>query len=167
MTGCSTGWSVGCGGGSGWRRELSCAMSDYCTLLVFSDLHNELPVDFLNVGHTAEIRFTDNESPERIASFQRLRKKGVNRNSHSPRYRWSFSSDGVIDSADVHEHLVWVLAQLKPRTVLSEMKDAGYASWLQFYWESNGTGAGPLITPALAGLLARQGVELRFGFYLA
>ncbi len=141
-------------------------MTDFCSLHVRSDVHAQLPANFLRSPATVEITFTDNESPERRASFERLRKKGVLKRAGLPRYHWTFSSEGHVEGFDVYKHLVWVLDQIHPGGLLSQLQDAGFECLLQFYWEGNGTGGGPLVTLQIAELLVRHNVSLQFGFYL-
>ncbi len=64
------------------------------------------------------------------------------------------------------KHLAWVLDRVQPGFLLSKLEDAGYQCWLQFYWEGNGTGGGPIVTAEIAGVLALHKVDLQFGFYL-
>ena len=141
-------------------------MNDYCSLHIRSDVHGVLPDNFLRNSNSVEVVFTDNESPERRASFERLRKKGVFKRAGLPRYHWTFSSDGHVEGFDVYEHVAWVLKQLNPDRLLSELQGAGFECLLQFFWVSNGTGGGPLVTPQVAELLARHDVGLQFGFYV-
>ena len=139
-------------------------MADYCSLHISSNVQAELPVDFWQTGELG-VSFTDNETPERRASFARLAKKGVLRRTNLPRYHWTLSSEGFVEGFDVCAHLAWVLGQIRSDYLLSDLKNMGYESWLQFYWESNGTGAGPLVTVQAAELLTRHAVSLQFGFY--
>ena len=139
-------------------------MTDFCSLHICSNVHADLPADFWETRELV-ISFTDNETPERRASFARLAKKGVVRRTNLPRYHWTFSSEGVVEGFDVYEHLAWVLGQIRSNHLLSDLQNLGYESWLQFYWESNGTGAGPLVTLQAAELLVRHGASLQFGFY--
>lgn len=141
-------------------------MTDFCSLHVRSDVHAELPAGFLRSRKKIDVVFTDNESPERRASFDRLRRSGAFQRVNPPRYHWWFSSDGFVEGFDVYRHLLWVLDQIQPKFLLSQLKDAGFECWLQFYWEGNGTGGGPLVTPQIAELLVRHNVSLQFGFYL-
>ena len=140
-------------------------MTDFCSLHVRSDVHGELPVGFLRKSKKIALLFVDNESPERRASFSRLRKKG-GVHTAPPRYHWSFSSDGYVDGFDVMKHLTWVLDRVQTGYLLSQLADAGYQCWLQFYWEGNGTGGGPTVTSEIAALLVLHKVDLQFGFYL-
>jgi hypothetical protein len=141
-------------------------MTDYCSLHIRSDVHSALPENFLRDPNAVEIVFTDNESPERRASFERLRRKGVFKRAGLPRYHWTFSSEGHVEGFDVYEHLAWVLNQVHPDCLLSKLQSAGFECLLQFFWVGNGTGGGPLVTPQIAELLARHGVGLQFGFYV-
>ncbi|MEN5178308.1 hypothetical protein ABE501_00890 [Comamonas testosteroni] len=138
-------------------------MKDYCALHIRSDTKSELPRNFLE--RKLEIIFTDNESPERIASFDRLAAKGVFKRKDLPRYHWVFSSEGAVDGFDVYKHISWVLDQINPEFSLTRLRNLGFEFLLQFYWESNGTGGGPLITSELAELLVQHNVNLQFGFY--
>lgn len=140
-------------------------MTDFCSLHVRSDVHGELPIGFLKKRKKINLLFVDNESPERRASFSRLRNKGV-AHTAPPRYHWSFSSDGCVEGFDVMKHLTWVLDRVQEGFLLSQLEDAGYHCWLQFYWEGNGTGGGPNVTAEIAALLALHKVDLQFGFYL-
>ncbi len=140
-------------------------MTDFCSLHVRSDVHGALPSGFLKKRKKIDLLFVDNESPERLASFNRLRKKGSTHTA-PPRYHWSFSSDGYVEGFDVMKHLAWVLDRVQPGFLLSKLEDAGYQCWLQFYWEGNGTGGGPIVTAEIAGVLALHKVDLQFGFYL-
>jgi hypothetical protein len=58
-----------------------------------------------------------------------------------------------------------VLDQIDTGIRLSQLRDAGFECSLQFFWESNGTGGGPLVTLQVAELLVRHSVDLQFGFY--
>jgi hypothetical protein len=141
-------------------------MTEFCSLHIRSNVHAELPADFLKSRTMQEIIFTDNESPERRASFDRLARKGVIKRVELPRYHWTFSSEGYVEGFDIYRHLVWVLDQIRPGFLLSQLREAGFEFLLQFYWESNGTGGGPLVTLQIAELLVRHSVSLQFGFYL-
>jgi len=141
-------------------------VTEFCVLHIRSNTCNELPADFLKEGEGVEIFFEDNESSERRASFERLAKKGIFKRDGLPRYHWSYSSDGSIKSFDVYEHVAWIFDQFRPGFLLLQLQDIGFECLLQFYWESNGTGAGPLVTPKVAELLERHNVGLQFGFYM-
>lgn len=140
-------------------------MTDFCSLHIRSDVHAKLPTGFLKRHKKIDLLFVDNESPERRASFSRLRKKGL-AHTTPPRYHWSLSSDGFVEGFDVMKHLTWVLDRVQPGFLLSQLKDAGYQCWLQFYWEGNGTGGGPNVTSEIAALLVLHKADLQFGFYL-
>src|SRR6266487_3953465 len=140
-------------------------MTEFCSLHISSDIQAALPSGFLRTPGNVNLVFIDNESAERRASFKRLRKKGVFRQTAALRYHWSFSSEGFVHGFDVMEHVTWVLDQVQPGFLLSKLKDSGYRSWLQFYWEGNGTGGGPDITPEIAAVLVQHKVNLLFGFY--
>jgi hypothetical protein len=141
-------------------------MTDFCSLHIRSDVHGELPIGFLRKSNKMYLFFVDNESPERRASFSRVRKRG-GAHTAPPRYHWSFSSEGHVEGFDVMKHLTWVLDQVQPGFLLSHLEDAGYQYWLQFFWEGNGTGGGPNVTAEIASLLVRHKANLVFGFYLA
>lgn len=141
-------------------------MIDYCSLYIRSDDHADLPMNFFINASQLEVDFVDNESPERRASFERLRKKGVHKRAGLPRYHWSFNSEGHVEGFDVYEHLIWILSQISPSYVLSEMHGAGFECQLQFAWVGNGTGGGPLVTPQIAQLLVHHNINLQFGFYV-
>lgn len=140
-------------------------MTYFCSLHITSDLQSALPVGFLINPKEIEVNFTDNESPDRLAQLIRLRKIGLAKNK-PPRYRWILNSDGYVDGADVLEHVTWVLEKINPTISLSQLGCSGYKCWLQFYWEGNGTGGGPEITSAIAALLVKHKIDIRFGFYL-
>ncbi|MBG9386649.1 hypothetical protein [Caenimonas aquaedulcis] len=141
-------------------------MTDFCSLHIRSDVHAKLPEGFLKSRRKFQIVFEDNESPERLACFDRLARKGVHKRVGLPRYQWTFSSEGFVNGFDVYEHLRWVLDQVHADFLLSQLQNLGFQCLLQFYWEGNGTGGGPLVTPQIAELLVQHSVGLQFGFYL-
>jgi hypothetical protein len=92
--------------------------------------------------------------------------KGFMPRPNLPRYWWHFNSDGKVSEDDIHTHLLWMLAQLRKGRLLSELGLAGYQYWFSVFWQSNGTGGGPLITQQTAELLLRHKADLGIGFYL-
>lgn len=140
-------------------------MADYCSIHIRSDVRPELPENFLRDG-MIEVRYTDNESPDRQASFHRLAKSGIVKRLDLPRYHWTFKSEGFVEGFDVYQHVSWILKQIHPPYTIPQLNELGFECLLQFYWEGNGTGGGPLVTPELGTLLMENNIGLQFGFYL-
>jgi dihydrodipicolinate synthase/N-acetylneuraminate lyase len=98
-------------------------MREFCSLHIESNSEPALPDFLFRKKSNIKVSFTDNESPERIASFKRLASHGVFKRQALPRYRWSFDSDNIDIKAGIYEHVFWILNQINPGILLYQIND--------------------------------------------
>ena len=80
---------------------------------------------------------------------------------------WFLSSEGVVDSCDVREHLDWLLARVGVKgEAIDALQAAGCRMDVSCYWLSMSGHGGPTLTPRQMGELARLNLELWFDVYL-
>jgi hypothetical protein len=137
----------------------------YCTLHINSSDHAILPKDLFPSSAAKKFRFTDQQSPERKASRQRLRMQGLALSEDRARYWWHLNTDGRVMGDDIHVHISWLVGQLAKGQRLAALKAQGYHCWFSMFWGGNGSGGGPLITHEAMALLTLHEAELGVGFY--
>jgi hypothetical protein len=143
-------------------------MRYYCTFFLRSDAEDAPSKVFLPEAIEA-LDFQDNQSPERLASAQRMRAVGFVPRSDLPRFVWYLDSREEVEETDfdVFTHVSWILSQLRPGVSLADAREQGIESSLGFFWSGNGTGGGPFISLQLAELLVKHQIALDVGFYYA
>lgn len=146
--------------------EKSEAMRTYCSLIITSETDARLAT---TVQRTIGLRcddFVDNQSPERLARVAKLNEI-LGRSGHQPpRYVWSLSSKGAIESADAQAHISWLLDQVSDGRKICELKNQRSHAYLTCFWAGNGRGGGPTLPASLTRAIADHGVELQFDFYV-
>jgi hypothetical protein len=140
-------------------------MREFCSLHIESNSEPALPDFLFRKKSNIKVSFTDNESPERIASFKRLASHGVFKRQALPRYRWSFDSDNIDIKAGIYEHVFWILNQINPGILLYQINDLGFDCKLQYFWKGDGEGHGPIVTEKVSDLLVLHRIDIQFGFY--
>ena len=142
-------------------------MRMYLSLLISSETDNNLGATIATRLGLISRDVTDNECPERVKRISRRHTK-IASLSHLvlPRFVWSLSSKGAIESNRLVEHLNWIFADMKPGCLLCDITIGGkYDAWLSCFWESSGHGGGPSVDAEVSNLLAKNGLPLRFDFY--
>lgn len=76
---------------------------------------------------------------------------------------WVLSSEGVVDSRDVRQHLDWLLSALVPRAeALLALQAEGCRMDVSCFWVSASGHGGPTVRPDQMGALARLKLQLGF-----
>ena len=139
----------------------------YCDFVICSDIA-QLPADLFLAKAKSRLQLTDNMSPERIAQRARWKTKGIPIRQNLERYWWELSTQGRIESDDLINHVQWILQHFRKDVRAGALLNDGYRYYLSVFWgASNGTGGGPLISPALSELLYQHKLPLSIGFYVA
>ena len=115
--------------------------------------------------------------PERITQLLKLApsesfKAGDPRGTTNLRWShgyWGISSEGVIGSTDLEEHLEWLVSQLMSvKNELDEVRaTGGIRADIFCYWESATGNGGPSFSPKLMERLALLDLELSLDIYFA
>ena len=137
----------------------------YCTLFISSRTHAALPSSIFLASAIRAADFSDNMSPERVASRARLQKAGIQQRPDVPRYWWHLDTNGKVDSDDLRDHLIWLLNLLKRGKLLTDLSLQGFEYYFSVFWGGNGTGGGPLITREALAMLTLHGAEMGICFY--
>ena len=137
----------------------------YCTLFIRSKNDGILPSSVFLASAIKSATFSDNRSPERVASRARLRKAGIAQRAGVPRYRWHLDTHGKVNSDDLGDHLGWLLNRLKKGKGLTDLRNQGFEYYFSVFWGGNGTGGGPLITREALAMLALHEAEIGVCFY--
>lgn len=140
-------------------------MREFCSLHIQSSSEPALPDFLFRKKNDINVSFTDNESPERISSFKRLARHGLFKRHGLPRYHWNFDSSNIDMKSGIYEHVSWILNQINPSILLYQINDLGFECKLQYFWEGDGKGNGPMVTEQVSDLLALHRIDIQFGFY--
>jgi hypothetical protein len=140
-------------------------MNNYCTFHLVSNTKNTIPEDLLYRSKSVSLQFTDNKSPDRLSLFNRLKKNGVKPKKNLQRFHWYFSSERGVRSVDISDHVLWIFSRIRDDYDLAGLREIGYDYWIQFFFEGNGSGGGPVITNEIAKLLFENEISLTIGFY--
>jgi hypothetical protein len=125
------------------------------SLRVTSNTENQLPMSFTRRYEGYEYDFVDQLS-ERVNPQRNL----------NPRYRWVIEIGRVVVQMDVLQYLNEVFEPLtQSNSKLFELLPDGYKYFISLPWESNGTGAGPLLNEDAIALLSKHRCPVQFGFY--
>lgn len=138
-------------------------MPDYCTLIIQSKNNSELPKKiFIN-----KFLFKRTEESDHLPGI--LITNNENTLAKSPYYQktfqWTITSQNFVKGYNLQSHISWILEIIDPNHSLLELREMGFEYILKFHWESNGTGAGPLLTYKTVKLLLRHGIDLQLQFH--
>ena len=80
---------------------------------------------------------------------------------------WFLSTEGILDSKDVRDHLDWILDHFRDhQLIFSKLHKRGYLIDLCVRWDSLRGDGGPTISPKQMYKLAALDIELWFDVYL-
>jgi hypothetical protein len=140
-------------------------MTIYCSLHIRSEKNDRLPEELVLPCGDKLLKYIDHTAAERKELNSRL-KVLLGRIERGPiKHHWLLSTEGIVTSFDINEHLGWIFDQLSPRCDMDQLKLGGYDCVLSLYWEGNGMGGGPRISYETAERLVKHRVSLQIGFY--
>lgn len=140
-------------------------MTAFCTLHIRSDQHAQLPEGFVRSRKRIKFEFVDQLAPDVSERRIRVRRKLGLDDVAVPRYHWRLSTEGFLESDDIHQHLLWIFDRIKSDVPLIESLGSSFDYWVSIFWQGNGTGGGPLITLQTTDLLAHHRAEMGVAFY--
>ena len=148
------------------KRQRS-TMRTYCTLVISTREEIDLRGIVLSLFGVEPSTFVDNQGEDRQESLARLR-KGLPKlaSIEPPRYVWTLTSQGHVDSDDFSAHAHWLLAKVGGSGhQLHELEQLSCDVYMTCFWEDTGRGGGATISPDIAKLFVDAGIELRFDNY--
>ena len=142
-------------------------MRTYCTLVISTSEEVDLCSIMSSLFGVEPSTFVDNQREERQEGIARLRKALPKLASvRPPRYVWTLSSQGHVDSDDFAAHARWLLGEVGGSGhQLHELEQRSCVVYMTCFWEGAGRGGGATISPDIAKRLAVEGIELRFDNY--
>lgn len=142
-------------------------MRSYCSLVVSTN-NEENPCEAIEaLLHVQPTNFVDNRSPERLKRIERMR-KALPRLAQiePPRYVWTLSSQGHVESDEFEPHMDWLLSSIANTAgALRQLRQKNCHVYLTCFWEGTGRGGGPTLKPEVAQQLAEYDLELQFDNY--
>jgi hypothetical protein len=139
-------------------------MPDHCILIIESKNNLDLPNKiFINKSLFKKIEKTDNRSGTPITDDNNTLN---NRMNYQKTLQWILSSQNFVEGFNIQSHISWILEKINPNHSLLELQKMGFEYIFKFHWESNGTGAGPIVTYKTAELLLQHGINLQLQFHL-
>jgi len=91
--------------------------------------------------------------------------------THSPRepsegYGWFLSTEGILDSLDLRDHLDWILMHVSgKREAIKRLQERGYQVDIGVKWDSKYGHDGPTLSPENLIGLGKLGLEVWFDIY--
>jgi hypothetical protein len=117
--------------------------------------------------------YSDDESDlsERVFAITRLKPSRVKENKQStfagfkiPRHAWFLTSQDMVSSLDIADHIQWMLERIKGDSV-NKLRELGCQIKITCYWVSNGTGGGPVLNAPLLSAIADAHLDIEFDIY--
>lgn len=141
-------------------------MRTYCTLIINSETDRQLKKTVQSLLGLKSDDVVDTQTPDLIARREKLANLLEKPLVSPPRYFWRLSSLDFVNSANLQDHIAWLLNQVHSNRSIHEITLYGCNTFLTCFWTSHGRGGGPTLSSDLLKSIVDHQLELQFDFYV-